>query len=85
MQHINGDYMTYFNIKRKRAGHLIQCRYKSILVEADAYETEMSRYIHLNPVRAGIEGKPESYKWSIFGYSAVNKALYKDYGNCSVT
>jgi putative transposase len=35
MQHINGAYTTYFNIKRKRAGHLFQGRYKGILVEAD--------------------------------------------------
>lgn len=37
MQHINGSYTTYFNIRRKRAGHLFQGRYHAILVEADAY------------------------------------------------
>ncbi|MHB8058188.1 MAG: REP-associated tyrosine transposase [Desulfuromonadaceae bacterium] len=66
MRHINGAYTTYFNIKRKRSGHLFQGRFKAILVEADEYVTELSRYIHLNPVRAGIVEKPEQYKWSSY-------------------
>jgi len=70
MKHINSSYTTYFNIKRKRAGHLLQGRFKAILVEADAYATELSRYIHLNPVRAGIVEKPEEYPWmSYHGYT----------------
>jgi REP element-mobilizing transposase RayT len=64
MRHINGAYTTYFNIKRSRAGHLFQGRYKAILVEKDAYAKELSRYIHLNPVRAGIVAKPEAYEWT---------------------
>jgi putative transposase len=64
MRHINGAYTTYFNVKRKRAGHLFQGRYKAILVEADEYAAELSRYIHLNPVRVGIAAKPEEYQWS---------------------
>jgi putative transposase len=66
MRHINGAYTTYFNIKRKRAGHLFQGRYKAILIEADEYLTELSRYIHLNPVRVGIVEKPEQYQWSSY-------------------
>lgn len=66
MQHINSAYTTYFNIKRKRAGHLFQGRYKAILVEADEYATELSRYIHLNPVRAGMVPKPEDFPWSSY-------------------
>ncbi len=66
MRHINGAYTTYFNVKRKRSGHLFQGRYKAILVEADKYATELSRYIHLNPVRAGIVAKPEEYEWSSY-------------------
>jgi hypothetical protein len=68
MRHINGAYTTYFNIKRKRAGHLFQGRFKAILVEADEYVAELSRYIHLNPVRAGIVTKPEDYQWSSYRY-----------------
>ena len=66
MRHINGAYTTYFNVKRKRFGHLFQGRYKSILVDADEYAKELSRYIHLNPVRAGIVSRPEEYEWSSY-------------------
>ncbi len=66
MGHINGAYTTYFNTKRKRSGHLFQGRYKSILVEVDAYATELSAYIHLNPLRAGIVSRPEEFFWSSY-------------------
>lgn len=66
MRHINGAYTTYFNVKRKRAGHLFQGRFKAILVEADEYAVELSRYIHLNPVRAGMAVEPREYLWSSF-------------------
>jgi putative transposase len=66
MRHINGAYTTYYNIKRKRSGHLFQGRYKAILVEADEYLAELSRYIHLNPVRVGIVERPERYRWSSY-------------------
>jgi REP element-mobilizing transposase RayT len=75
MRHVNGAYTTYFNIKRKRAGHLFQGRYKAILVEADEYAAELSRYIHLNPVRAGMTSRPEEHQWSSYrGYIGLNKA-----------
>jgi len=64
MQALNSAYTTYFNIKRGRAGHLFQGRYKAILVDADNYLLELSRYIHLNPVRAGMAEKPEDYPYS---------------------
>jgi putative transposase len=66
MRHINGAYTIYFNIKRKRAGHLFQGRFKAILVEADEYAMELSRYIHLNPVRVGMVENPRQYAWSSF-------------------
>ncbi len=66
MRHINGAYTTYFNTKRRRSGHLFQGRFHAILVEADEYATELSRYIHLNPVRAGIVDKPVAYPWSSY-------------------
>lgn len=75
MRHINGAYTTSFNVKRKRAGHLFQGRFKAILVEADAYAAELSRYIHLNPVRAGIVKRPEDYPWSSYrGYIGQSQA-----------
>jgi putative transposase len=68
IRHINGAYTTYYNTKWQRAGHLFQGRYKAILVEADEYAGELSRYIHLNPVRAGITDRPEGYRWSSYQY-----------------
>ena len=73
MQYINGSYTTYINIKRQRVGHLFQGRYKSILIDADTYAQELSRYIHLNPVRAGMVGKPEDYPWSSYPYYSGKK------------
>ena len=66
MRHINGAYTTYFNVKRKRSGHLFQGRYKAILVDIDEYAKELSRYIHLNPVRAKMTESPQEYKWSSY-------------------
>ena len=68
MQHINGAYTTYFNVKRKRTGHLFHGRYKAILVEADEYALELSRYIHLNPVRAGMVSEPQEHEWTSYKY-----------------
>jgi putative transposase len=68
LHHINGAYTTYFNIKRLRSGHLFQGRFKGILVEKDAYCKELSRYIHLNPVRAGMVKTPSEYPWSSYRY-----------------
>ncbi len=68
LHHINGAYTTYFNIKRSRSGHLFQGRFKGILVDKDAYCKELSRYIHLNPVRAGMAKTPSEYPWSSYRY-----------------
>jgi hypothetical protein len=68
MRHINGAYTNYFNIRHKRRGHLLQGRYKAIIVEADSYAGELSRYIHLNPVRAGIVDEHEKFSWSSYQY-----------------
>ncbi|MGD2100533.1 MAG: transposase [Desulfobacterales bacterium] len=66
MHHINGAYTTYFNTKRQRAGHLLQGRFKAILVDMDEYSKELSRYIHLNPIRAKIVDKLQHYRWSSY-------------------
>jgi putative transposase len=64
IQSLNGDYALYFNNRHNRPGHLFQGRFKAMLVEKGHYLLELSRYIHLNPVRADIVKTPESYKWS---------------------
>lgn len=68
MQCINSGYTTYYNLKQKRAGHLFQGRYRAILVEKDVYLQELSRYIHLNPVRKKIVENPEEYQWGSYQY-----------------
>ncbi|MGQ9604508.1 MAG: transposase [bacterium] len=68
MRHINGAYTVYFNKKYQRSGHLFGGRYKAIVVDKDEYAVELSRYIHVNPVRAGIASDPGSYKWSSYRY-----------------
>jgi putative transposase len=66
MHFLNTAYTVYFNTKHKRCGHLFQGRYKSILIEAESYGRELSRYIHLNPVRSRIVELPEQYQWSSY-------------------
>jgi len=66
MHFLNTMYTVYFNTKHKRCGHLFQGRYKSILIQAEGYAKELSKYIHLNPVRAEIANLPEQYLWSSF-------------------
>jgi REP element-mobilizing transposase RayT len=64
IRHINGAYTIFFNKRHHRFGHLFQGRYKAILVDADVYAAELSRYIHLNPVRAGLVKLPGEYPWT---------------------
>jgi putative transposase len=64
MRRLDGDYAQQFNRVHRRVGHLFQARYKALLVERDTYLVELSRYIHLNPVRAGLVGRAAEYQWS---------------------
>jgi putative transposase len=66
MHTIQSGYTTYFNKKRNRSGHLFQGRFKSILVDKDSYLLELSRYIHMNPVRAHRADRPEDYPYSSY-------------------
>lgn len=64
MHWINNKYSKYFNGKYKRVGHVFQGRYKAVLVQDERYMLKLLRYVHQNPVRAGICKKVEEYKWS---------------------
>jgi putative transposase len=66
MHYLNGSYTTYFNRINGRSGHLFQGRYKGIVIEVDNYLLELSRYLHLNPVRAGMVKRPEEYAHSSY-------------------
>lgn len=72
MRRLLTGYAIYFNLRHKRSGHLFQNRYKSIVCEEEAYLLELVRYIHLNPLRAGLVKDTESldrYPWS--GHSVI--------------
>jgi REP element-mobilizing transposase RayT len=64
MRHINGVYTQRFNVRHRSEGQLFRGRYKSIIVSGDAYLLQIIRYIHRNPVKAGLADKPEAYAWS---------------------
>jgi REP element-mobilizing transposase RayT len=66
MQLVNSYYNTYYLHQHGYVGHLFQGRFKAILVERDEYLEELSRYIHLNPVRAGLTRRPDEYEWSSY-------------------
>ena len=66
MRTLNGGYTQAFNRRHGRQGHLFQGRYKAILVDREAYLLELSRYVVLNPVRAGMVEDPAEYAWSSY-------------------
>jgi putative transposase len=73
MHYINSSYTNYINRSKERSGHLFQGRYKAILVDTDNYLLELSRYIHINPVKAGIVGAPQDYPYSSYRSFINNK------------
>ena len=80
---INVAYSVYFNRKRRRFGHLFQGRFKAVLVDADEYLKPLSRYIHLNPVRAGMVAHCKEHQWSSYpvfgGYVKAPQWLQTDW------
>jgi len=64
VQWLNVSYATYYNRRHQVSGHVFQGRFKGIVVEADEYLNSLSRYIHLNPVRAKLAFNPWEYEWS---------------------
>jgi len=64
MRHIDGVYTQRFNRAHNCDGSLFRGRYKAILVEADTYLLELLRYIHRNPLRAGLVSRLDRYAWS---------------------
>jgi hypothetical protein len=66
----------WFNTLHARDGHLFEKRYHAVLVESEGHYTEVSRYVHLNPVRAGLAKRPQDYAWSSYhGYYSGRKPL----------
>lgn len=67
---LNGVYTQRFNRRHGRVGHVLQGRFKSILVDRDSYLLELCRYVVLNPVRAGMSRHAGEYRWSSYRASA---------------
>jgi REP element-mobilizing transposase RayT len=67
MRQLNGVFTQYSNRRHRRTGHLFQGRYKAILVDADSYLLELSRYVVLNPVRARMVADAGDWPWSSYG------------------
>ncbi|HBQ28462.1 transposase [Peptococcaceae bacterium SCADC1_2_3] len=64
MKRIGTSYAWWYNRKYQRNGHVFQGRYRSECVKDDGYLLTVIRYIHNNPVKAGMVSKPEEYCWS---------------------
>jgi putative transposase len=64
VRHINGVYTQRFNAAHWLDGQLFRGRYKAIVVGEDSYLLQLVRYIHRNPVRAGLVDNAEDYRWS---------------------
>ncbi|AOT69940.1 REP-associated tyrosine transposase [Geosporobacter ferrireducens] len=78
MKRITVSYVYYFNKKYKRVGHLFQDRFRSETVEEDRYILSLTRYIHQNPVKAGLVKRPEDYKWSSYNAYIYNNNCFSN-------
>lgn len=66
MQYLHGCYASWVNRTHHRTNHLFGARFFSRVIDSDAYLLEVTRYVHLNPVRAGLGRGPRSYPWSSY-------------------
>jgi len=73
MPWLNVSYATYYNCRHRYVGHLFQGRFKAVLVDAGEYLEALSRYVHLNPVRAGMASYPWDYAWSSCRYFTTSQ------------
>lgn len=75
MHDLNSGYASAFNRRYRRCGSLFQGRFKAVVVEDESHALELTRYIHLNPVRASMVERPEQYAWSSYrDYLGMSRA-----------
>lgn len=74
MRRLNGVYTQAFNRRHSRVGHVLQGRYKSIVVDRDSYWLELCRYVVLNPVRARLVKQVSGWPWSSYRATAGDTA-----------
>ncbi len=74
MQAFLSSYSLHVARRRRRPGHVFQGRYKAEMIEDESYYWTVSRYIHLNPVRAGLVARPDAWEWSSYpGYAQPSR------------
>lgn len=89
IQWVGRHYVPYFNRKYQHVGGLWQGRYKTTVIDSENYFLTCSRYIELNPVRAGMLNDPAQYRWSSYAHHigmrsdqlVTDHALYWALGN----
>ncbi len=72
---VSSSYVYWYNMKYERTGHLFEERFKSEVVEDERYLLTVIRYIHQNPVKAGLVGQIMDYKWSSYKSYLVHSSF----------
>jgi putative transposase len=72
MRQLNGEFTQRFNFRHRIVGHLFQGRYKAILVQRQTYLLALSRYVVLNPVRAGMVTSADLWPWSSYSMTCCD-------------
>ena len=76
MQAFLSGYAQWSARRRRWSGHLFQGRYRAEMIEDESYYGTVSRYVHLNPVRAGLVARPEQWEWSSYpGYQRPKRRV----------
>lgn len=81
LKQLTNAYTTYFNSRYKRSGGLMQGRYRAALIESEFLVIQMARYIHLDPVTAGLSLTPGEYSWSSFNNRSGSNELLNRFGS----
>jgi REP element-mobilizing transposase RayT len=75
IQKLNGGYAQWWNRRHNRVGHVFQGRYKAQIVQDHQYVLAVSRYVVLNPLRAGLAAQPEEWEWSSYAATVGLRAV----------
>ena len=70
LRRLNSVYARWWNERHQRVGHVFQGRFKDQIVDRDSYLLTLSRYVVMNPVRAGLVERPEDWRWSSYRATA---------------
>ncbi len=81
MKQITNGYTTYFNAKYKRAGGVVQGRYRAVIIESEFLVLEMVRFVHLNPQASGLSSDPRNYTWSSMNNHGPSNELLNRFGS----